>query len=34
MTLFLRAAPDELVLAQLLDLFFDGSMDAATDQRL
>jgi uncharacterized protein (DUF1810 family) len=31
MTLFLRAAPDEAVFAQVLDRFFDGIADRATD---
>jgi uncharacterized protein (DUF1810 family) len=34
MTLFLRAAPDESLFAQVLDRFFDGEPDAATDARL
>jgi uncharacterized protein (DUF1810 family) len=34
MTLFLRAAPEEAVFAQVLDQYFDGAPDAATDQRL
>lgn len=34
MTLFLRAAPDEPVFQQVLDQFFDGSPDPATDRRL
>jgi uncharacterized protein (DUF1810 family) len=34
MTLFLRAAPAEPVFAQVLERFFDGVADAATDARL
>lgn len=34
MTLFHRAAPDEPVFAQVLDKYFDGVPDAATDERL
>jgi uncharacterized protein (DUF1810 family) len=34
MTLFLRAAPGEPVFLQVLDRYFDGRPDAATDQRL
>jgi uncharacterized protein (DUF1810 family) len=34
MTLFHRADPDDAVFAQVLDKFFDGHPDAATDQRL
>ncbi|MDR6505645.1 DUF1810 domain-containing protein [Arthrobacter oryzae] len=34
MTLFLRAAPAEPVFQEVLDLFFDGSPDAATDRLL
>ena len=34
MTLFLRAAPDEAVFQQVLDTYFDGVADAATDQLL
>jgi uncharacterized protein (DUF1810 family) len=34
MTLFLRAAPDEPVFQQVLDQFFDGAADEATDRRL
>jgi uncharacterized protein (DUF1810 family) len=34
MTLFNRAAPDELLFRQVLDRFFDGVSDAATDDRL
>lgn len=34
MTLFLRALPDEPVFGQVLDRFFDGAPDAATDVRL
>jgi uncharacterized protein (DUF1810 family) len=34
MTLFLRAAPDEQVFHRVLDHFFDGKADAATDRLL
>jgi uncharacterized protein (DUF1810 family) len=34
MTLFARAAPEETVFAQVLDRYFDGTADPATDQRL
>jgi uncharacterized protein (DUF1810 family) len=34
MTLFLRAGPDEPVFAQVLDRFFGGVPDGATDARL
>lgn len=34
MTLFHRAAPDEQVFAQVLERFFDGRADDATDARL
>jgi uncharacterized protein (DUF1810 family) len=34
MTLFHRAAPDEPVFGQVLDRFFGGAADAATDARL
>ena len=34
MTLFLRAAPDPRVFAQLIDKFFGGRPDRATDERL
>jgi uncharacterized protein (DUF1810 family) len=34
MTLFARAAPDEAVFVQVLDRYFDGAADPATDQRL
>ena len=34
MTLFDRAAPDELVFRQVLDRFYDGQADDATDARL
>ena len=34
MTLFLRAAPDEPRFAKVLDQYFDGLPDAATDQRV
>ena len=33
MTLFLRAAPDESVFQRVLDKYFGGAADAATDQR-
>jgi Uncharacterized conserved protein len=33
MTLFLRAAPDEPLFAQVLDQYFDGLPDSATDER-
>lgn len=33
-TLFHRAAPDEPVFAAVLDRYFDGTADAATDARL
>ena len=33
-TLFLRAAPDEPVFRQVLDRYFDGAADAATDRLL
>jgi uncharacterized protein (DUF1810 family) len=33
LTLFLRAAPDRAVFADLLDRYFDGRPDEATDQR-
>jgi uncharacterized protein (DUF1810 family) len=33
-TLFMRAAPDQPVFGQVLERFFDGQPDAATDQRL
>jgi uncharacterized protein (DUF1810 family) len=33
-TLFLRADPDEPVFQQVLDQFFDGAADEATDRRL
>jgi uncharacterized protein (DUF1810 family) len=33
MTLFMRAAPDEAVFGRVLDRYFDGSPDEATDQR-
>ncbi len=33
MTLFLRADPDEPVFQRVLDLYFDGTPDAATDAR-
>ena len=32
MTLFMRAAPEEVVFRQVLDQYFDGSPDAATDK--
>ncbi|HEX8769063.1 MAG TPA: DUF1810 domain-containing protein [Jatrophihabitans sp.] len=34
MTLFARAAPDEAVFTGVLERYFDGAPDAATDQRL
>jgi len=34
MTLFLRAAPDEPVLRQVLDQYFGGKPDPATEQRI
>ena len=34
MTLFHRAAPDEPVFELVLDRFYDGSPDEATDTRL
>jgi uncharacterized protein (DUF1810 family) len=34
MTLFSRAAPDEPVFAQVLERYFDGVADAATDARI
>ena len=34
MTLFLRAAPDEPLFQHVLDQFFGGRADAATDERL
>jgi uncharacterized protein (DUF1810 family) len=34
MTLFLRADPDEPVFQQVLDEYFDGAADPATDRRL
>ena len=34
MTLFLRAGPDEPVFQRVLDRYFDGVADAATDQRI
>jgi uncharacterized protein (DUF1810 family) len=34
MTLFLRAAPGEPLFQQVLDRYFDGRPDAATDQRV
>jgi uncharacterized protein (DUF1810 family) len=34
MTLFLRADPDEPVFQQVLDQFYDGAADPATDRRL
>src|SRR5262245_14392645 len=34
MTLFLRAAPDESLFQQVLDQYFGGQADPATDQRL
>jgi uncharacterized protein (DUF1810 family) len=34
MTLFMRAAPDEPLYKQVLDQYFGGRADAATDQRI
>ena len=34
MTLFMRAAPDEPLFRRVLDRYFDGLPDAATDQRI
>ena len=34
MTLFLRAAPDEPLFAQVLDRYYSGVADRATDERL
>ena len=34
MTLFMRAAPDEPLFAEVLDRLFDGEPDPATDARL
>jgi uncharacterized protein (DUF1810 family) len=34
MTLFARAAPDEPVFREVLDRYFEGSADEATEQRL
>src|SRR5262249_7771404 len=34
MTLFLRAAPDETLFQQVLDQYFGGRADTATDERL
>ena len=34
MTLFMRAAPDEPLFAQVLDQYFGGAADDATDARL
>ena len=34
MTLFMRAAPDEPRFRRVLDRYFDGVPDAATDRRL
>ncbi|MEO6501362.1 MAG: DUF1810 domain-containing protein [Jatrophihabitantaceae bacterium] len=34
MTLFARAAPDEAAFTKVLDRYFDGMPDLATDQRL
>jgi len=34
MTLFLRAAPDEPLFKQVLDKFFGGQVDSATEERL
>ena len=34
MTLFLRAAPDEPIFQQVLDQYFGGRPDSATDERI
>jgi uncharacterized protein (DUF1810 family) len=34
MTLFARAAPDEPLFREILDRYFDGKADSATDERL
>jgi uncharacterized protein (DUF1810 family) len=34
MTLFMRAAPHEIVFGQVLDRYFDGIPDVATDERI
>jgi uncharacterized protein (DUF1810 family) len=34
MTLFLRAAPGEPVFRQVLDQYFGGTTDSATEQRV
>jgi uncharacterized protein (DUF1810 family) len=34
MTLFLRAAPAEPLFQKVLDLYFEGAADPATDERL
>ncbi len=34
MTLFMRAAPDEPLFRQVLDRYFDGLADPATDERI
>ena len=34
MTLFLRAAPDEPLFTQVLDQYFGGRVDSATDRRI
>jgi uncharacterized protein (DUF1810 family) len=34
MTLFMRAAPEELIFRQVLERYFDGSPDKATDELL
>ena len=34
MTLFVRARPNETLFKQVLDRYFDGTVDSATDQRL
>jgi uncharacterized protein (DUF1810 family) len=34
MTLFLRAAPDQRLFKQVIDQFFAGRADPATDERL
>jgi uncharacterized protein (DUF1810 family) len=34
MTLFMRAAPDEALFAQVLERYFAGQVDSATDERI
>ena len=34
MTLFMRAAPDELLFRQVIDQYFGGHTDSATDERI